>query len=90
MLDIIVIGRPGYKSTDLPRVVYCGDSRSEAKKAAALVSDKFQWIYEVNGMIRQNYKRAHSPAPIVTVDTAVVAPVQAEQPKESRKNTKTK
>jgi hypothetical protein len=70
MLDLIVIGREGFKSTDKPHVIYCGDSRSEAKAAVADTGNRFAWVYEVNGMITRNYRTQRSAKVTAPVDTA--------------------
>lgn len=66
MLDIIVIGRDSFKSASTPQVIYCGDSRSEAKAAALAADPKFVWVYEVNGMVSRNYRTRHSAGQVVT------------------------
>lgn len=60
MLDVIVLARKGFKSTDKPELVYLGDSQSEAKAAAAEAAKTFRWVYGVNGMITRNYKTNRS------------------------------
>lgn len=82
MLDIIVIGRPGFKSTDKPQVIYCGDSRSEAKQAA--LSSSFAWVYEVNGMISRNYRTQRSK--VAAAETPLPETVETESPKKKKSN----
>jgi hypothetical protein len=86
MLDIILIGRQGFKSKDQPTLLYLGDSRSEAKAVAQSADPKFVWVYEVNGTITRNHKTVRSkPA------EAPVAAAPAPEPvKEFKKQSKSK
>jgi hypothetical protein len=84
MLDIILIGRQGFKSKDQPTLLYLGDSRSEAKAVAQSADPKFAWVYEVNGTIIRNHKTNRSkPAEV----PAAPAP---EPVKEFKKQSKSK
>lgn len=63
-MDVIVLGKASFKASEVPQVVYLGNSRSEARAAAAAKASEYSWIYQVNGMVIQNYKMAKKSAVI--------------------------
>lgn len=84
-MDCIVIGKATFKAASPAEVIYCGPSRTEARKVIESVAGKYQWIFEVSPLPIRNYKMGGAPSPVVTEDKIQDAPkTETESPKKSK------
>jgi hypothetical protein len=62
-MDVIVIGKRSHNRSDKPEVIYCGQSRDEAKAAVAATNGAFPFLYYINP---EPFQRIETPAPSAT------------------------
>jgi hypothetical protein len=86
MADVIVIGKEGYNVADVPHLIYCGQSRTEARVLVEKTGGKFKRIYEISPQPIRPFKAAAIAAAAAEAAITPVAPeAETEAPKRKKK-----
>jgi hypothetical protein len=80
-MDVLVLGKKTYSSTAAPEVLYCGQSRADAREVVS--KSNLAWIYEVSSLPIRNYKRSTAAALVAPTEPA---PAPEAQTKKVKKN----
>lgn len=81
-MDVIVIGKKTHQRSDVPVVVYSGQSRDEAMAAVSKTGGEFSQLYYVNP---EPYMRINTPAPTAAAAPAAQPEAAPEPPKSGKK-----